>query len=90
MKLIGTLLEMGQKMIFKKKTETKAKTKVEKRVAMLPTAELLTWTDQVLYSVGRNISSWQKSQDKYVLEEARMGAEALHAIMEALTERALK
>jgi hypothetical protein len=77
-------------MIFKKKTETKTKTKVEKRVSTLSTAELLTWTDQVLYSVGRNVSAWQKSQDKYSLEEARMGAEALHAIMNALTERTLK
>ena len=51
-------------MIFKKKTETKTKTKVEKRVATLSTAELLTWTDQFLYSVGRNVSVWQKSQDK--------------------------
>ena len=77
-------------MIFKKKTETKTKTKVEKRVSTLSTAELLTWTDQVLYSVGRNVSVWQKSQDNYSLEEARMGAEALHAIMNALTERTLK
>lgn len=77
-------------MIFKKKTETKTKTKVEKRVSTLSTAELITWTDQVLYSVGRNVSVWQKSQDKYSLEEARMGAEALHAIMNALTERSLK
>jgi hypothetical protein len=77
-------------MIFKKKTETKTKTKVEKRVSTLSTAELITWTDQVLYSVGRNVSAWQKSQDKYSLEEARMGAEALHAIMNALTERTLK
>ena len=90
MKLIGILLEMGRKMIFKKKTETKTKTKVEKRVSTLSTAELITWTDQVLYSVGRNVSAWQKSQDKYSLEEARMGAEALHAIMNALTERTLK
>ena len=88
--MIGILLEMGRKMIFKKKTETKTKTKVEKRVATLSTAELLTWTDQVLYSVGRNVSVWQKSQDNYSLEEARMGAEALHAIMNALTERSLK
>jgi len=36
------------------------------------------------------VSAWQKSQDKYSLEEARMGAEALHAIMNALTERTLK
>lgn len=75
--------------IFKKKQE-REKTKVEKRVAKLPTAELLTWSDQIMYSVGRNLSVWQKSQDNYSLEEARLGAEALHAIMEALTERTVK
>lgn len=75
--------------IFKAKPE-REKTKVEKRVAKLPTAELLTWSDQIMYSVGRNLSIWQKSQDNYSLEEARLGAEALHAIMEALTERTVK
>jgi hypothetical protein len=77
-------------MIFKKNKEEKPKTKVEKRVAKLSTPELLTWTDQILYSVGRNISTWQKSQDNFSLEEARMGAEALHAIMDSLKERAIK
>lgn len=77
-------------MIFKKKKEDKPKTKIEKRVEKIPTAELITWVDQTLYSVGRNMSTWQKSQDKHSLEEARMGAEVLHAIMEALTERAIK
>jgi hypothetical protein len=75
--------------IFKEKQQ-REKTKVEKRVAKLPTAELLTWSDQIMYSVGRNLSIWQKSQDNYSLEEARLGAEALHAIMEALTERTVK
>lgn len=75
--------------IFKKK-EVREKTKIEKRVAKIPTAELLSWSDQIMYSVGRNLSNWQKSQGDFSLEEARIGAEALHAIMEELTERAIK
>ena len=74
-------------MIFKRKKETREKTRIEKRVEKLPTAELVTWTDQVLYSVGRNMSAWQKSQNKYSLEEAKTGAEALLAITTCLLER---
>jgi len=74
-------------MIFKRKKEVREKTRIEKRVEKLPTAELLTWTDQILYSVGRNISTWQKSQTKYTLEEAKTGAEALLAITTCLLER---
>ena len=58
-------------MIFKKSKTVREKTKIEKRVEKLPTPELLTWTDQVMYSVGRNLSNWQKSQDSFSLEIGR-------------------
>ena len=78
---------MGRKM-FKRKTKTqKELTKVQKRVGSLPNSELLVWTDQIIYSIGRNLSAWQKSQNQYSLEEARLGAEALHAIIDKLHER---
>jgi len=77
--------------MFKKKSKTiKELTKVQKRVKTLPMAELLTWTDQIMYSVGRNLSAWQKSQNSFSLEEARVGAEALHAILDTLSERTAK
>jgi hypothetical protein len=77
--------------MFKKKSKTiKELTKVQKRVKTLPMAELLTWTDQIMYSVGRNLSAWQKSQNSFSLEEARVGAEALHAILDTLSERTSK
>jgi hypothetical protein len=77
--------------MFKKKIkEERVKTRIEKRVASLPTPELLTWADQIMYTVGRNLSAWQKSQSDFSLEEARVGAEALHAILEALNERSIK
>jgi hypothetical protein len=75
--------------MFKKK-EVREKTKIEKRVAKLSTSELLTWSDQVMYSIGRNLSSWQKTEEDFSLEEARVGAEALHAILETLKERHIK
>jgi hypothetical protein len=74
--------------IFKRKSKTiKELTKVQRRVNSLPTQELLSWTDQIMYSVGRNLSAWQKTQYKDNLEEARMGAESLSAILNTLSER---
>lgn len=64
-------------------------TKLMRRVSSLSTQELLGWTDQIIYSVGRNISSWQKTQNKSSLDEAHMGAEALYAILDTLKERAV-
>jgi len=72
--------------MFKKKEE-RVKSRIEKRVAKLSTAELLTWSDQVLYSIGRNLSSWQKTEDNFNLEEARVGAESIYAILTTLKER---
>jgi len=73
-------------MMFKKK-EVREKTKIERRVAKLSTPELLTWSDQVLYSIGRNLSSWQKTDETFYLEEGKVAAEALHAILDTLYER---
>jgi len=65
----------------------KEKSKLEKRVESLPTGELLPWSENALYTIGRNLSSWQKTKDKSTLEEARLGAEALHVILESLVKR---
>ena len=74
-------------MFKKKKNPERERTRIEKRVDSLPTSELLPWTENALYTIGRNLSSWQKSQDAYALEEARVGAEALYVILEALKKR---
>jgi hypothetical protein len=74
--------------IFKRKSKTiKELNKIQRRVKSLPTPELLNWTDQIMYSVGRNLSAWQKTQYKDNLEEARLGAESLSAILDTLSER---
>ena len=75
--------------IFKSK-EARELTKIERRVASMPTSELLGWTDQIMFTVGRNLSAWMKSQNADTLEEARVGAEALHAILDTLSKRAVK
>jgi hypothetical protein len=73
--------------MFKKKSPERERTKIEKRVDSLPTAELLPWTENALYTIGRNLSSWQRSKDDHALEEARVGAEALYVILETLKKR---
>ena len=75
--------------IFKSK-KVRELTKIERRVANMSTSELLGWTDQIMFTVGRNLSAWVKSQNEYTLEEARVGAEALHAILDTLSKRVVK
>lgn len=70
-----------------KAKQEREKTKVEKRVATLPTSELLPWSEQAIYSLGRNLSSWQKTQDSFYMEEARIAAEVVHVITEELCKR---
>jgi hypothetical protein len=65
----------------------KEKSRIEKRVEALPTGELIPWTENALYTIGRNLSTWQKTKDMGTLEEARVGAEALHVILESLVKR---
>ena len=48
------------------------------------------WIDQSLYEIGKCISSYQKSREKVYLDEARNGAEALHAVVEELHKRNTK
>jgi hypothetical protein len=74
-------------MFSKAKKQERARTRIEKRVESLPSAELLPWSEQAIYAVGRNLSTWQKNQDPFYLEEARVAAEALHTITEALSRR---
>lgn len=61
--------------------------KVAKRVSRIPTGELEIWAEQSLYDLGRCLSSYSKNRDNLYLEEARIGAEALHAVVEELHKR---
>ena len=47
--------------IFKSR-QTRELTRVQRRVKSLPTAELLAWTDQIMYSVGRNLLRGKKAK----------------------------
>ena len=64
--------------------------KVAKRVVKIPTAELEMWIDQSVYEVGRCMSLYSKSRETTYLEEALLGAEALHAVVDELKQRATR
>jgi len=64
--------------------------KVSNRVAKIPTAELEQWIDQSLYEIGRCMTLYSKQRDTTFLQEALLGAEALHAVVDELTRRTTK
>jgi hypothetical protein len=45
------------------------------------------WLEQSIYEVGRCLSGYTKSREMVYLQEARTGAEALHAVVEELYKR---
>ena len=61
--------------------------KIANRVSKISAVDLDMWADQSLYELGRLLSQYQKNKEKGVLEEARMGAEALHALVEEMYKR---
>lgn len=63
------------------------KTRVEKRVEKIPTADLNSWADQALYSIGRDLSQYQRNREAFRLEEAETSAEALLAVIREIRSR---
>jgi hypothetical protein len=46
------------------------------------------WVENSLFTIGKGVTSWQKTQQIEQLYEAEMGAEALLAITQELKKRA--
>jgi hypothetical protein len=69
------------------KRTPKEKTKIEKRVEKLSTPDLIQWSEQALYTIGRNLTDYIRHHDVFVLDETLLGTEALHAIMKELKRR---
>jgi len=61
--------------------------KVSNRVSKIPTAELEQWVDQSLYEIGRCMTAYSKQREPMFLNEALLGAEALHAVVDELNRR---
>ena len=55
---------------------------------MISTPELVTWAENSLFVIGKEITGWQRTREDFLLEEADLGAEALYAITQELKRRA--
>lgn len=76
-------------MIFQKKADGhQPLTKLQKRVAGIPTPELITWAENALFVIGKELTGYMRARDKSLLAEADLGAEALYAITQELKKRA--
>lgn len=75
--------------IFKKKTDgLQSQTKLQKRVAQISTPELVTWAENSLFVIGKEVTGWMRTKEAALLDEADLGAEALYAITQELKKRA--
>jgi len=61
--------------------------KVAKRVKMISSAQLPSWIEGASYEITRCIREYEKSGDIVFLNEALIGAEALHASVDELHRR---
>jgi hypothetical protein len=62
-------------------------TKLQKRVEKIGTTDLVLWSENALFAIGKNLTQWTRSHDDALLEEAHLGAEALLAITAELKKR---
>jgi hypothetical protein len=83
---MGSLMRFSKKEVWVKPFSEK----VAKRVKRIPTGELDLWTDQALIELGRCLANYTRNRDVYYLNEALNGAEALHAVIDELHNRAVQ
>jgi hypothetical protein len=67
--------------------QPQSQTKLEKRVSTISTPELVTWAENSLYVVGKEVTGWMRTKEEYLLDEALVGGEALVAIIKELKKR---
>jgi hypothetical protein len=63
-------------------------TKLQKRISGLPTYDLVSWVENSLYVIGKEITHHQRTRNLDSLSEMEMGAEALLEIVRELKKRA--
>lgn len=61
--------------------------KIEKRLAKLPTESLPQWAEQSLGELGRSFSAWRRSGQDVLLDEAVLGAEVLSEVFRQIRDR---
>lgn len=74
--------------IFQKKRDGyQPQTKLQKRISKISTPELVTWAENSLFVIGKELTHWMRNKDEALLEEASLGAEALYEITLELKRR---
>lgn len=58
------------------------------RARKVPTGDLLLWADQAVFGIGRHLSEYSRHGGEEDLEEARIAATALKAVLDDLSARA--
>lgn len=61
--------------------------RIAKRVKMVETSQMSMWVDQSMLDLGRSLNNYSKTGDTAYLEEALIGAEAIHAMVNELSAR---
>lgn len=54
---------------------------------MISTPELVTWAENALYVIGKEVTGWMRTKEPVLLDEALIGGEALVAIINELKKR---
>ena len=72
-----------------KKDGPQLPTKLTKRVEKIGTSELIVWSENALFAIGKSLTNWGRNRDEALLEEAHLGAQALLAITTELKKREL-
>jgi hypothetical protein len=75
-------------MKISKKAGNQPQSKLQKRVSGISTPELITWAENSLFVIGKNIVHHQRDGID-AIAEAELGAEALLAITQELKRRAM-
>lgn len=75
-------------MILRKKRDGyQPQTKIQKRIAKLPSSDLIAWAENSLYVVGKELTAWQKTKDNFLLNDVEIAAEVLNEIAKELKRR---
>jgi hypothetical protein len=76
--------------LFKKKTWDKPfSEKVAKRISKIAMADLPSWAEQAIYETNRSLMAYDKDRNAAHLDDALLGAEALHAIVDEMKRRSV-
>lgn len=61
--------------------------RLTRRVSKIATTDLASWAEQSLNEINRCLSKFESTREKFFLDEALTGAEALHAVVSELHKR---